>query len=442
MHSDRRDALRVILERAESNLAENVMPFWATHSWDEAYGGFLTRLDREGRWLDTSEKVMLMQVRMIASLSIAHRHGLRDRGYLELAAKGFEFLTAKMWDEKNGGFYFSVARDGQPKSTRKNTDFHAYAITGLVEYYRASGSPDALAWARRVYDVLLAQAADGDRGFIEDFDEGVWPVLNAEQMGLGSQQKIKTIDMHTNMLEALAYLAAATQDPAHMKTLRDLLRLICEKGIHHEHGCTISAFDYDWNPVADAGGNMTTSYGLNVELAWLMLEAVEVLEGNIPPAPFEGGEKQIPPARFGEGEPYRGLVLGLVDHALSFGFDWERGGLAGNGPMTGHVLDSPLIACPILKPWWAQAELLNALIDAYAWTRGEQYLDAFIKLFDWIWNYQIDHEHGDWYQDVRWDTCQPLSTDKGGEWKTAFHVSRALTRVAEGIRNLEGEVGS
>ena len=56
------------------------MPFWANNTWDEEYGGFLTRLDRRGQRLDDLEKVLMMQVRMIHSLSAAHRHGLRDRG--------------------------------------------------------------------------------------------------------------------------------------------------------------------------------------------------------------------------------------------------------------------------------------------------------------------------------------------------------------------------
>ena len=37
--------------------------------WDDDYGGFLTRLDRHGRRLDDSEKFLMMQVRMIASLA-------------------------------------------------------------------------------------------------------------------------------------------------------------------------------------------------------------------------------------------------------------------------------------------------------------------------------------------------------------------------------------
>ncbi len=401
-----------IRSRAESALAENLMPFWANHAWDDQYGGFLTRLDRQGRRLDDSEKILMMQVRMIASLSAAHRHGLTDRGYLDLASKAFDFVTQCMWDERDGGFYFSVTRGGKPKCTRKNTDFHAYAITGLAEFYRASQREDVSEWVNRVFDVVQTKAADRDMGYIEDFDDKDWPALNADQMHLGAQPKIKTVDMHTNMMECLVYLAGATRDPKHLAALRNVTQLIRDKGIHAEHGCSITAFDYDWNPVSDAHGVMTTSYGLNVEMAWLLLAAADVL-----------GEPR---------DDYRDAALGLIDHALKFGFDRDRGGLAAYGPMTGHVVNATdLPEDRLLKPWWGQAEMLNALVDAFAWTNDEKYRDALRNLFDWVWTYQIDHEYGDWYQDVHWDTGQPLTTDKGNEWKTSFHAGRALIRLAE-----------
>ena len=411
------DQLDDIRQRAEVNLAGNLVPFWVKHAWDAEHGGFLTRLDRRGRRLDDSEKVLMMQVRMLFSLSAAHRHGIRDQGYLEMANQTFRFLIDHMWDQDEGGFYFSVTREGRPKVTRKNTDFHGYALTGLTEYYRASGCQEALDAAERVFELLMTRAVDRDLGFIEDFDGHDWGALNAEQMNLGDQTRIKTIDMHTNVLEGFLYLCKSTRDPRHRDALRNVLRLIRSKGIHKEHGCTITVFDYEWNPLADAHGRMTTSYGLNVELAWLMLEAVDLL-----------GESR---------EDYRSTILGLVDHALDYGFDHARGGLAALGPQTGHVVDATgLDPNRLFKSWWAQAEMLNALIDAYRWTQDGKYLSAFTRLFEWVWKYQIDHECGDWYQDVHWESGQPVTTDKGREFKTAFHAGRALIRTSEALQSI------
>ena len=175
--------------------------------------------------------------------------------------------------------------------------------------------------------------------------------------------------------------------------------------------------DSNWNPVPDVNGKWTTSYGLNVELAWLLMEAVDLLK--------------YPK------EAYRIPIIGLIDHALDFGFDKKKGGLAAFGPFQGHVLEATdLPEKRLNKVWWEQAEMLNALIYVYERTRESKYFDAFVKLFDWIWTYQIDHEYGGWYQDVYWDSGKPVTTDKGSEWKTAFHTSRALMQVIQVINKI------
>ena len=407
-----RNTLLEIRERAVANLKDSVLPFWA-RAWDHEQGGFFGRLDRVGNVIDPSEKLLIKQVRMLYSLSAAHRFGIADRGYLELAHRGFDYITGTMWDNEEGGFYYSVNREGRPSSTRKNTDVHGYVLIGLSEYYLASQRKEALEWGNRVFNVLAEKAKDGERGYREEFDDGKWPVLNSEQMSLGDRNDIKTIDMHTNILEGLVYLCRASSDQKHRAALESVLRLIVDKGLHPEQ-CGITAFDFDWNPVPDVDGRWTTSYGLNAELAWLLLAAVDVLHH--------------------PRESYRRAILGLIDHSLRFGFDQQRGGVAAFGPLRGYVLCAgDLPARRLWKSWWAQAELLNALAYAYEWTREPGYLDALVKLFGWIWAYQIDHECGDWYQDVYWDSGKPLTTEKGGEWKTAFHASRALIQTSQAI---------
>ena len=409
-----KDRLLDIQKKAVANLKDSVLPFWTRSTWDREHGGFLGRLDRSGNVIDASEKLLIKQVRMLWSLSAAHRFGITDRGYLELAHRAFDYIIRTMWDSEEGGFYFAVARDGRPLTTRKNTDVHGYALIGLGEYSSVSRRKEALEWATRVFAVLMEKALDGELGFREEFDGGKWPVLNSEQMNLGDRHDIKTIDMHTNMLEGLIYLYRASSDPKHLEALRNVFQLIVGRGIHPEHRCGITAFDSAWNPVPDADGNWTTSYGLNAELAWLLLAAVDLLHY--------------------PRESYAKPILGLIDHALSCGFDRERGGLAAFGPLSGHVLDAgDLPPGRLSKAWWAQAEMLNALAYAYEWTMRREYLDAFVKQFDWIWAYQIDHECGDWYQDVAWDSGKPLTTEKGGEWKTAFHASRALIQASQVI---------
>ena len=403
--------LNSIRKRAYLNLKESILPFWTRNTWDEENGGFLTRLDRKGNLLESNEKHLMMQVRMIWSLSAAHQFGFVDKGYQALADKAFRWLVEKQWDQDQGGFFFTMARDGNPLDRRKNTDVHAYVLTGISQYYQASQDVNVLDWGNRVFELLMEKAKDREFGFLEEFDGIQRPMLNDEQMDLAGRMDIKTIDMHINMLEGFYYLYRSSGDPGHRKALMDVLELIAEHGIHPEYGGTITAFDDAWNPVPDTEGNLTTSYGLNLELAWLMMEVVDLL-----------GIKK---------DTYQQKIFGLIDHAIDFGFDEQQGGIVAYGPATGKAVNSKLPKRCLLKAWWEQAEALNAFLAAYERTEDARYLDAFTKTFEWCWEYQIDHEYGDWFQDINPETNMPVTTDKGCEFKTAFHITRAMIRICE-----------
>ena len=100
-----------IQKKAVANLRDNVLPFWTRATWDHEHGGFLTRLDRAGNVIEASEKLLIKQVRMLWSLSAAHRFGITDKGYLELAHRGFDYIIRTMLENNEHVFYFSVARD-------------------------------------------------------------------------------------------------------------------------------------------------------------------------------------------------------------------------------------------------------------------------------------------------------------------------------------------
>ncbi len=80
--------------------------------------------------------------------------------------------------------------------------------------------------------------------------------------------------------------------------------------------------------------------------------------------------------------------------------------------------------------------MLVALIEAYCWTRDEKYLSAFEKQFDWIWTHQIDHKNGDWFGMVTWDKGNIKMSEKGNQWKCAYHNGRALMRVEQALTQL------
>jgi mannobiose 2-epimerase len=401
--------LDAIRRRAESALADNIMPFWATHAVDDRYGGFVTHLDRAGRWLGPTDKYLVPQARLVWTFAAAHRHGLVDKDYLALAAAGASFLVERMWDAKAGGFHWVVQRDGRQLVGDKYTYGQAFAIFALSEYALAADSQWARNWAINAFDVLTDRASDGPFGFREIFDER-W-VPKPGRIGSG-----KTVNTHLHLLEALTRLFQATGDARHATQLRRLIELVLSRGVHRQHFYAIDDLlenDWSWR----ARSPLRMSYGHNVELAWLVQHAVDVL-----------GD---PPERI------RSDVLGLIDHALEFGFDHRRGGLALAGPPLGQARFAWYLGADVrIKRWWEQAEMLVATLTAYELTTQARYLVAFERQFGWVWNHQLDHDQGDWFEMTDWRHGRPLTEIKGHDWKEPYHGARALMEVSTRVARL------
>jgi mannose 2-epimerase len=402
------ERLRQILELIELNLADDILPLWTRDTWDEDAGGFITYLDRRGRRSGPTHKHLVTQAGTIWAFAAAHRHGLAGKGYLELAGRGVRFLLDRMSDTEYGGFVREVARYGRHVDTRKDACGHAVAIYALAEFAMAAGDEEALSAASAIFDLLHERAADGDLGFRETFSRDWTPAPDP-----GGERK--TLLTHLHLMAAFTQLVRASGASAHALALKDVMALLLRETIHPTHRCGTEFFDRAWRPVGLAFGRAITPYGLNVEVAWLMLDAADAL-----------GE---PRARV------RGVVLGLIDHALAWGFDRRRGGLARYGPPRGHVTRAVYLdPRRLIKVWWAQAELLVATIEAHRETGATRYLDAFQKQFDWIRTRQADGAAGGWFEATTWREGRPLTFDKGSDWRCPFHEIRALIRVSGALR--------
>ena len=169
-------------------------------------------------------------------------------------------------------------------------------------------------------------------------------------------------------------------------------------------------FTTDWRAFPDHD-----SYGHDVETAYLMLEAEQVL-----------GEKRDPKTE--------GMARMLVDHALAYGWDETYGGFYRDGTTMGRPED-------LRKEWWVQMEGLNALLLLH-----EKYgnvTDAYFRAFQLQWQFirdrQVDHELGGIYDTVERDGATPDRT-KARIWKEAYHDGRALLNVTARLKNLASAV--
>jgi mannobiose 2-epimerase len=116
----------------------------------------------------------------------------------------------------------------------------------------------------------------------------------------------------------------------------------------------------------------------------------------------------------------------MVDHAIVHGWDNKVGGFyeAGyyfKGQDTVTIIKDT-------KNWWAQAEGMNSLLlMAELFPNDPQnYKSLFLKEWQYIHTYLIDHEHGDWYPNGIDKEPEEKMAMKSHIWKGNYHTSRSM----------------
>ncbi len=379
------------------HLEEHLFPFWR-HSLDQLHGGFINELNRDGS-VAGGRKRLVGQARQIWTFARMWNEGYRIPWIYQGLVSGMNFLHQKVRDKRHGGYFWEVGREGKPTDESKQTYGHAFVIYAAVEFYRASGYPAALKVAEDTFNVLETHVHDDEHGGYYDLMEQDWTMRPAGRN--------KSTNTHMHLLEALTELCMVTGKDRHKERLKEVLDRLVEHAYLPEYHCTIEAFSPDWTPIRSgplAAKNDYTSYGHNVELAWLMQRAAQALE--------------LPE------DKYRRIGLNLINHALRYGWHPGAGALQSSGPWRGPATDSTI-------SWWMQAE--NAIALDWAWrvTGEEGYLQALYRQVAWILSRQADLQYGGW-----WDSLTPegrvRSPRKAHGWHTAYHEVRACLNIARG----------
>jgi mannobiose 2-epimerase len=294
----------------------------------------------------------------------------------------------------------------------------SFAIYALATYTLATGDPRGLDYAERTFDLLQRYCADVARGGYYENLEPDWQ-LSPDGFCAGDR---KSLDIHMHLLECFTVLAQASGKEIHRRRLQEVIDVIHKHMIDPESGCGGNQYDLAFRQVpaiaihrtwnADREGESvetptdTTSYGHNVELAWLLVRAGEIL-----------GKAR---------NAYEDVVRRLVDHSLRYGLDRVNGGLFRDGPHAGPALVRD-------KEFWQNAEALVGYLDAFEVTGDQQYFEAFELVWAFVWQHMINHGLGEWMTLVS-ESGEPLIPAVGNPWKACYHSGRA---VYESIRRID-----
>ncbi|MFN8474865.1 MAG: AGE family epimerase/isomerase [Anaerolineae bacterium] len=417
-----RDRPSRLHEQVTQHLQQGLIPYWFARAWDAEYGGYLTNFDEQGDRLDTPEKYLNTQCRLLWWFSTLYRRhpDLKQAG--DLAAKGFEFMLAHFWDAERGGWYWKVQRDGSRLDDGKVVYGESFAIYALSEYTLATGDGRGLAYAAQTFDLLQKYAADTQRaGYLENLEQDWSPA----PPGFAAGDR-KSLDTHMHLLESFTTLYAASGEEIHRRKLLEVANLIVTRMVDPVTGCGRNQFDLDWQPIpaiairrtwnaeregdAPATPTDTTSYGHNVELAWLLNRALQTAGA--------------------DPTPYYPVMRRLLDHAVAHGVDWEMGGIYRDGVASGEALIKE-------KEFWQHAESLVGFLDGYA-TFGEPvYLDAFECIWRFVSAHMIAQDVGEWRTLLDRDG-RAIDGRLGNPWKVAYHTGRSMLECASRLDNLLG----
>ncbi len=388
-----------LTERAvafRTQLQTSILPYWHA-TVDTEYGGFLLA-DPMPVSPDQVEKQVVTQARMLWGFSHASIHGWDGAGrdYLSAARSGYAFLMDFFHDRQHGGFYWSTDRSGRVLNDKKILYGEAFVIYALVEFYRATGDTAPLNHALALFQVLQAKTRDDHHGGWREHFHRNWDYISQPTEGaLVELPGHKSANAHLHWMEALTELYQVVGTPDLRRALKEALsvnrRYFYPRNA--DHACFHRTID--WKRVT-GGRSEGVSYGHNVEFAWLMLRAQEVL---------------------GEALDWD-YFRRYLDHALAYGFDRERGGLFTLG-MPGKQ------AHERRKVWWCQSEMVAALTYAMRGPFAGGDAQPLQATLDFLDRHMTDPVDGVYYSAVT-EEGVVQQQGKANWWKGMYHDVRAL----------------
>ncbi|MBO2944389.1 AGE family epimerase/isomerase [Paenibacillus sp. F411] len=398
------DTMKQLCQELEGQLIHNILPFWMEHTVDERYGGFAGEVSSDGTMREKADKGLVLHARILWTFSSACRI-TGDVTYAAYMERAYAYLTAHFTDSQQGGMLWLLACDGSPKEDQKQVHGQAFAIYGLAEYVRATGSKTALEQAKALYRLLEKHAYDeAYGGYMERYDRD-WCQAHGIELGEGNRLASKSMNTQLHMLEAYTCLLRVWEDSGLRRKLAELIEITLSHIVNRSTGHFHRFFHRNWQPLSTA-----ISFGHDIEGSWLLWEAARVL----------GDEKLLARTR----PVCIQLAAAVYEEALQpDGSLWyERDGE--------HIAKH--------KEWWLQAEAIVGFMNAYELTRESRYLHAALRSWTYTKDNMIDHELGEWHWKVDEQGNVDRTLPKAGVWKCPYHNGRACMELMERVKVSEG----
>jgi N-acylglucosamine 2-epimerase len=368
-----------------STLFDDFVPWWENFSIDEEYGGYLTRLERDGTPY-SYDKDMWMTGREIWMFSHLYNNYKPVQRWRDFAKHGLDFML-KYAFTKDGKMYFRLDRKGNPISSVLSLYTEVFASIALAEYCKIEYSEKLKQLAMDMYDRMMLRL-----GQPSDTPLLGYPV-NAQ------------FHLHAHDMVRLT-VAWVYNDVWPDKKFEDDIELswksVIERHWKPERKVLFENVAMDGSLLLDLIEGRMFHPGHAIESAWMMMEAAEKSAN----------------------EELMSSAIDIVLASLEHGWDKEFSGLR---YITNFDWTPPHNIEADMKLWWPHGEALYALLFGWIKTGRSDLKDWYEKVHEYTFSKFPDKKYGEWFGYLNRDGS-PVWTAKANGWKGFFHVPRILFR--------------
>ncbi|OHB49266.1 MAG: N-acylglucosamine 2-epimerase, partial [Planctomycetes bacterium GWF2_41_51] len=344
-----------LAKKYKQALMEDILPFWENHSIDKEYGGYFTCLDREGKVFDT-DKFIWLQCRQVWMFSMLYNRAEKRDSWLKIAKNGADFLAGNGMD-KDGNWYFSLTRRGEPLIAPYNIFSDCFAAMAFGQYYIATGDEKAKNIALNTYRNILNRK-DNPKGKYSKSVSGTRPMIS-----LALPMILANLSLELEKLLDESILKKSLENCIEEVTghFLDKSKNIIFENVAPPNGSHIDCFE---------GRLINPGHG--IEAMWFMMDIAQ----------RQNDKKLIE------------KCVQVILSTLKFGWDEKYGGIFYMLDVFGHP---PQQLEWNQKLWWVHLETLVALIMGYRLTGNNECWQWYQKVHDYAWQHFADPEFGEWF---------------------------------------------
>ena len=239
-----------VVARLKRRMIEHALPLWSGEGWDSATGGFIDRLDQDGRADRQAPRRILVQARQIYCFAKAAQMGWYPEGR-EIALKGLDYLFSKAKaPDGRPGFVHVLTPEGAVLKPLRDTYDHAFVLLALASVYALDRDAQIRTEIDALCHFLETQLRSLHGGFLE---------------GLPSSMPRRQ-NPHMHLFEAMIAAFDATHDNVFQNRAGDFFALFLANLYDKPKQLLGEYFEEDWSRIEP----VSIEPGHQAEWAWLL----------------------------------------------------------------------------------------------------------------------------------------------------------------------------